>query len=212
MGVLDNGTVLNCLMTPMNLYILLSHFINSRFASGEVGEEAEVIFCLFRQAEDGHPHFICKSAVFDDDIFIFDIIFKSSHRRIGQDDFITFIGRVNHDRRFFHCIGQRPTISAGEAAGSQLDSSEVPRHYGPHVGEVLHLQYVKHGMARRALGFSIVSGFFKDPRGTDAPGSFISWLCTQTNVYAWEMPGKRYDIGNLASYEEVKKVFKSVTK
>ena len=48
--------------------------------------------------------------------------------------------------------------------------------------------------------------------GTDAPGSFISWLCTQTNVYAWEMPGKRYDIGNLASYEEVKKVFKSVTK
>jgi len=48
--------------------------------------------------------------------------------------------------------------------------------------------------------------------GTDAPGSFISWLCTQTNVYAWEMPGKRYDIGNLASYEEVKKVFKGVTK
>ena len=48
--------------------------------------------------------------------------------------------------------------------------------------------------------------------GTDAPGSFISWLCTQTNVYAWEMPGKRYDIGNLASYEEVKKVFNGVTK
>ena len=47
--------------------------------------------------------------------------------------------------------------------------------------------------------------------GTDAPGSFISWLCTQTNVYAWEMPGKRYDIGNLESYEEVKKVFKGVT-
>ena len=43
--------------------------------------------------------------------------------------------------------------------------------------------------------------------GIDAPGSFISWLSTQTNVYAWEMPGKRYDIGNLASYEEVKKRF-----
>ncbi|MBQ6745730.1 MAG: hypothetical protein IJR07_01590 [Bacteroidaceae bacterium] len=45
--------------------------------------------------------------------------------------------------------------------------------------------------------------------GTDAPGSFISWLCKQTNVYAWEMPGKRYDIGNLESYEEVKRMFKS---
>ena len=44
--------------------------------------------------------------------------------------------------------------------------------------------------------------------GVDAPGSFISWLSTQTAVYAWEMPGKRYDIGNLASYEEVKKMFK----
>jgi glucose-1-phosphate thymidylyltransferase len=43
--------------------------------------------------------------------------------------------------------------------------------------------------------------------GTDAPGSFIAWLCTQTKVYAWPMPGHRYDIGNLASYEEVKKTF-----
>lgn len=44
--------------------------------------------------------------------------------------------------------------------------------------------------------------------GTDAPGSFIAWLCGQTLVYAWEMPGRRYDIGNLASYEEVKETFK----
>ena len=43
--------------------------------------------------------------------------------------------------------------------------------------------------------------------GTDAPGSFIAWLCGQTKVYAWEMPGRRYDIGNLESYEEVKKTF-----
>lgn len=43
--------------------------------------------------------------------------------------------------------------------------------------------------------------------GTDAPGSFIAWLCKQAAVYAWEMPGRRYDIGNLESYEEVKKRF-----
>lgn len=43
--------------------------------------------------------------------------------------------------------------------------------------------------------------------GVDAPGSFIAWLCGQTNVHAWEMPGPRYDIGNLESYEEVKKLF-----
>lgn len=36
--------------------------------------------------------------------------------------------------------------------------------------------------------------------GVDAPGSFIAWLCTQVPVHAYEMPGKRYDIGNLESY------------
>ena len=39
--------------------------------------------------------------------------------------------------------------------------------------------------------------------GVDAPGSYIAWLCEQTDVYAMEMPGKRYDIGNLESYEKV---------
>ena len=43
--------------------------------------------------------------------------------------------------------------------------------------------------------------------GVDAPGSFIAWLCQQVPVHAWEMPGRRYDIGNLESYEEVKKIF-----
>lgn len=46
--------------------------------------------------------------------------------------------------------------------------------------------------------------------GTDAPGSFISWLCGHTNVYAWEMPGQRYDIGNLESYEQVKRIFEGL--
>ena len=40
--------------------------------------------------------------------------------------------------------------------------------------------------------------------GTDAPGSYIAWLCQQTTVHAMEMPGRRYDIGNLESYEKVK--------
>ena len=46
--------------------------------------------------------------------------------------------------------------------------------------------------------------------GVDAPGSFIAWLAGQTPVYAWEMPGRRYDIGNLASYEEVKQNYRGI--
>jgi len=46
--------------------------------------------------------------------------------------------------------------------------------------------------------------------GTDAPGSFIAWLSSKRDVYAYEMPGKRYDIGNLESYERVKKEFNGI--
>jgi glucose-1-phosphate thymidylyltransferase len=47
--------------------------------------------------------------------------------------------------------------------------------------------------------------------GTDAPGSFIAWLCKQTTVHAMEMPGSRYDIGNLESYERVKREYKGIS-
>ena len=44
--------------------------------------------------------------------------------------------------------------------------------------------------------------------GTDAPGSFIAWLCRRTQVFAWEMPGRRYDIGTLAGYEQIRRTYK----
>jgi len=46
--------------------------------------------------------------------------------------------------------------------------------------------------------------------GVDAPGSFIAWLCEKSPVYAMEMPGRRYDIGNLESYEKVQKEYKGI--
>ena len=48
--------------------------------------------------------------------------------------------------------------------------------------------------------------------GIDAPGSFIAWLATQTTVYAMEMPGSRYDIGNLESYKQVSAIYKGIVK
>ena len=46
--------------------------------------------------------------------------------------------------------------------------------------------------------------------GVDAPGSYIAWLCKQTVVHAMEMPGSRYDIGNLESYEKVQKEYRGI--
>ena len=47
---------------------------------------------------------------------------------------------------------------------------------------------------------------------TDAPGDFIAWLCKQCQVYAYEMPGKRYDVGNLESYKYVRDNYVGIIK
>lgn len=57
----------------------------------------------------------------------------------------------------------------------------------------------------------LVSQGIAEGCGTDAPGSFIAWLCSRTAVHAWEMPGTRYDIGSLESYEAVKKIFEKMS-
>ena len=43
--------------------------------------------------------------------------------------------------------------------------------------------------------------------GVDAPGSLVAWLSSKAPVHAMEMSGKRFDIGNLKSYEAVKEIF-----
>lgn len=47
--------------------------------------------------------------------------------------------------------------------------------------------------------------------GTDAPGSFISWLVTKRPVHAYEMSGHRYDVGSIEGYEKIKAEYKGIT-
>ena len=60
--------------------------------------------------------------------------------------------------------------------------------------------YKREDLAR--VGEAIAEGC-----GIDAPGSLAAWLSAHSAVYAWPMPGPRYDIGNLESYEAVKRLF-----
>ena len=48
--------------------------------------------------------------------------------------------------------------------------------------------------------------------GTDAPGSLVAWLSTKVPVHAMEMTGKRFDIGDIKSYEAVKAEFENIRK
>ena len=63
--------------------------------------------------------------------------------------------------------------------------------------------YVKDDLAKIEQGIA-------DGCGVDAPGSFVAWLCSRSRVYAMEMPGKRYDIGDVKSYNEVCENYKGI--
>ena len=62
----------------------------------------------------------------------------------------------------------------------------------------------------KASDASLVKTGIDSGCGVDAPGSFLAWLSSVTPVHAFEMPGKRYDIGNLQSYEEVKRNYRGI--
>ena len=51
-----------------------------------------------------------------------------------------------------------------------------------------------------------------DGCGTDAPGSLVAWMCRRSPMHSMEMPGRRYDIGNLESYEQVQRDYKGITR
>lgn len=46
---------------------------------------------------------------------------------------------------------------------------------------------------------------------TDAPGSYVSWLCKRSTIHAMEMPGNRYDIGNLEGYKKICEEYEGIT-
>ena len=56
----------------------------------------------------------------------------------------------------------------------------------------------------------LVQAGITDGCGTDAPGSFLAWLCAHRPVYAWPMPGRRYDVGNLESYRAVQENYRGI--
>ena len=65
--------------------------------------------------------------------------------------------------------------------------------------------YYYHREDAALVGEGIASGC-----GTDAPGSYIAWLSTRVPVHAMEMPGRRYDIGNLESYHQVCQEYRGI--
>lgn len=51
-----------------------------------------------------------------------------------------------------------------------------------------------------------------DGCATDAPGSLVAWMCRHSLMHSMIMPGRRFDIGDMASYQAVKDSYAGPTK
>ena len=61
--------------------------------------------------------------------------------------------------------------------------------------------------AAKLIGQALAEGC-----GADAPGSFMIWISRRMTSYAMEMPGSRFDVGDIASYQQVQKEYRGITK
>ena len=53
----------------------------------------------------------------------------------------------------------------------------------------------------------LIKGALAEGCGSDAPGNLAHYLADRTPLHAWVMPGPRFDIGSLDTYEEAKKKY-----
>lgn len=53
----------------------------------------------------------------------------------------------------------------------------------------------------------LICGCLQHGCGHDAPGNLAHYLASRTVLHAYEMPGTRFDIGSLDTYEEAKRIY-----
>lgn len=58
----------------------------------------------------------------------------------------------------------------------------------------------------------LVADCINDGFGVDAPGSLAAYVCTRRPLFAMEMPGHRFDVGNLESYQKINAEYKGITR
>ena len=84
-----------------------------------------------------------------------------------------------------------------------LSMEEKPVH--PKSSWITPPFYVYHRRDLPVIQRSIAEGCH-----ADAPGSLFAWLSTKREVYAYNMCGRRYDVGNMSSYHAVQQVFQGI--
>lgn len=84
-----------------------------------------------------------------------------------------------------------------DESGKVLSMAEKPAEPATHYAVPPFYIYAKEDL--HYISEAVASGV-----NVDAPGNLLSKMCELCEIYAYEMPGKRVDVGCLADYEKIK--------
>ena len=95
---------------------------------------------------------------------------------------------------------QRTGVIEKDANGKVLSMEEKPEHPKSHWAVPPFYIYMKKDLP-------LILDCLNHGCGSDAPGNLAHYLAGVTTLHAYEMPGTRFDIGSLDTYEEAKRLF-----
>ena len=95
---------------------------------------------------------------------------------------------------------QRTGVIEKDANGKVLSMEEKPEHPKSHWAVPPFYIYMKQDLP-------LILDCLNHGCGSDAPGNLAHYLAGVTTLHAYEMPGTRFDIGSLDTYEEAKRLF-----
>ena len=96
---------------------------------------------------------------------------------------------------------QRTGVIAVDDAMRVLEMQEKPEHPVSHWAVPPFYLYSRSDLP-------LIRSCMEHGCGFDAPGNLAHYLVGVTTLHAWEMPGGRFDIGSLDSYNEAQQLFK----
>ena len=144
-------------------------------------------------------HFAMESASLDDDLMVLagDNLLDFSLRALSD-----FFGRVDGSAIMCYAepdpaVLRRCGVAQLSERGRVISMQEKPAQPASHWAAPPFYIYKRRDLP--LVGRAIDEGL-----NVDAPGSFISYLCAHAPVYALKMPGARYDVGDIASYNRVR--------
>ena len=140
-------------------------------------------------------YFAIEAFHFDDDLLV---LAGDNLYDFSMDDFVSFFKKNGHDSVMIHQennIDNLRKTGVAEVEGHQLISfQEKPK-------ELKGAFAVPPFYIYRKETIPLIKKYVKDNHPSDSPGSLIAWLLERVSIDGFLMPGKRYDIGDLASYE-----------